>query len=170
MNIVLVGFMGTGKTAVGKILAKKLNMQYVDIDQLIEEQEKKKIGEIFAEEGEPYFRKVEKELTRKTSKMDNVVIAGGGGVVLDDRNISDLKNKGILICLSAEPEIILERTKKYTHRPLLNVPDPVQEITNLLDKRAEYYAKVDHQIDTSYLSIEQVVERVTAIIEKEKND
>lgn len=168
MNIVLIGFMGTGKTAVGKRLAQRLNRQYVDIDQLIEQQEKKKISDIFDEDGEPYFRKVEKGVTQRVSELENVVIAAGGGVVLDDQNISNLKRKGVLICLSARPEIILERTKKYNHRPLLNVADPTQEIAALLNKRAPDYAKADHQIDTSHLSIEEVVERVIAIIKEKR--
>lgn len=168
MNIVLVGFMGTGKTAVAKILAEKLNMKYVDLDQLIEEQEGKKVSDIFAKDGEPYFRKVEKEIAGRVSQLDDTVIATGGGVVLDDQNINNLKRKGILICLLAEPEIILERTKKYIHRPLLNVTDPKASICALLNKRASCYAKADYSIDTSRLAIEEVIEKIIEIIRKEK--
>jgi len=164
MNIVLVGFMGTGKTVVGKRLAQRLNMEYVDVDELIEQQEGKKISDIFAEDGEPYFRKVEKKITRQVSGFENAVIATGGGVVLDEENIRNLKTKGVLICLSAQPEVILERTKSSVRRPLLNVADPEEKIAALLNKRAPLYAKADYTIDTSCLSIEEVVEKVIGII------
>ncbi len=170
MNIVLVGFMGTGKTIVGKRLAQRLNMEYVDVDELIEQREGRKINDIFAKDGEPYFRKVEKKITKQVSEFENVVIAAGGGVVLDDENIRNLKTKGVLICLSAQPEIILERTKRYVHRPLLNVANPRQSISALLNKRAPYYAKADFCLDTSHLTIEEVVEKIIGIIKNRKDD
>jgi shikimate kinase len=167
-NIVLVGFMGTGKTVVAKGLAKRLKMKFVDLDDLIEEREGKKISQIFAENGEPYFRQVEKEIAREVSQQKNRVIACGGGVVLDKENVENLKRNGIMICLSARPGVVLERTKGYLHRPLLNTEDPKAKIEELLKFRAPFYSLADYTIDTSELTIEEVVGRVIEIFEKEE--
>jgi shikimate kinase len=163
-NIVLIGFMGTGKSAVGRRLAKQLNMRFVSTDDMIENREKRKIAEIFAASGEPYFRKVESELIGEISGLDNAVIAAGGGAVLDGNNIINLKKKGTVICLNATPEAVYERTKKYRSRPLLNVEAPLLKIKELLDFRAPFYAKADYQVDTSNRSIQEVVEEVIRII------
>lgn len=166
-NIALVGFMGTGKTVVAEELAKRLKMNFVDLDDLIERKEGKKINQIFAEKGEPYFRQVEKEIVKEVSCQKAQVIACGGGVVLDEGNVQNLKRNGIMICLSARPEIILERTKGYIHRPLLNVEDPKRKIEELLRFRAPFYAKADYTIDTSVLTIEKVVEKIIDIFNEE---
>ncbi len=163
-NIVLVGFMGTGKSVVGKRVAKALHMRFVSTDDLIEEKEKRKISEIFEQSGEPYFRTVEKEIVRQVSGMDNVVIAAGGGVVLNEENIASLKQKGIMTCLIATPEEIYERTKRHKHRPLLNVEKPVEKIKELLTARAHFYAKADHQIDTTGKTIDDVVKEIIKIV------
>ncbi|MCM8782440.1 MAG: shikimate kinase [Candidatus Omnitrophica bacterium] len=163
-NIVLVGFMGSGKSAVGKRLSRQLKMKFVSTDDIIEEREKRPIREIFEKCGEPYFRNIEKEIVKEVSNFDNVVIAAGGGVVLDGENMSNLRKKGIIICLTATPEIIYERTKSDKHRPLLNVVNPVARIRQLLDYRAPFYAKADYQIDTSNKSIEEVAEEIIKII------
>ena len=167
-NIVLVGFMGTGKTAIGKRIAKRLNMRFVNTDDIIEERQKRTIAEIFEESGEPCFRKIEKEVVKDVSDMDDVVVAAGGGVVLDEENVKNLKEKGVVVCLGATPSVIYERTKKYKHRPLLNVEDPVKKIHELLEYRAPFYARADHQVDTSDLTIEQVVDRVLEIINRKR--
>jgi len=163
-NIALVGFMGSGKTAVGKQLAKKCNLEFVDLDDLIEEKEGMKITQIFKDKGEPYFRKVEKEITVKTAKEKGLVIACGGGVVLDKENVSALKENGIVIYLKASLEVILERTKKYSHRPLLNVDNPKKKIEGLLEYRKSYYEQADHIIDTSNLNIDEVVNKILEVI------
>lgn len=165
-NVVLVGFMGTGKTAIGKRLAHQLKMKYISTDDIIEEKERRPIAEIFAKEGEPYFRKAEKEVVREVSGMDNVIIAAGGGVVLDNENLKNLKVKGILICLNAAAEDILERTKRYTHRPLLNVPDPLGKIRELLAERGPYYRRADYQVDTSGKGADRVADEIRRIIDK----
>ncbi|MFH1776706.1 MAG: RNase adapter RapZ [Candidatus Omnitrophota bacterium] len=162
-NIVLVGFMGTGKTAVAQKIADILKMYYLDVDNLIEEREQRKIVDIFAASGEEYFRKVERAIVSDISKKENLVAACGGGVVLNKANMDNLHRNGIIICLSARPEIILERTADYRHRPLLNVADPLKQVKQLLEKRARYYAQADVTIDTSDLSIDQVIEQILAI-------
>ncbi|MBI4335129.1 MAG: shikimate kinase [Candidatus Omnitrophica bacterium] len=162
-NIVLVGFMGTGKSVVGKRLAKALKMRFVSTDDLIEEKQKRPISEIFESSGEPYFRSVESEVVREASDFDNTVIAAGGGVVLNEENMANLRKRGVIICLNAPPEIVYERTKKYKHRPLLNVDDPVAKIKELMEKRRPFYAKADYQVDTSDMTVDEVVKKVITI-------
>ncbi|MFA5276356.1 MAG: shikimate kinase [Candidatus Omnitrophota bacterium] len=168
MNIYLVGFMGTGKTTVGKELAKKKKWHFVDLDDLVELKEKRVISEIFAKEGEPYFRKVEKKALLEVSKEKNFIVACGGGIVLDKNNIKTMKKTGIMICLSASADIILKRTSAFTHRPLLKVTDPKKQIELLLKMRAPYYAQADEVIDTSKLSVKEVVARISKITPKIK--
>ena len=163
-NIYLVGFMGTGKTAVGKELAKKKKLQFVDMDELIELREKRVISDIFAKDGEPYFRKVEKRVLKEVSQEKKFVVACGGGIVLDKENITIMKDTGIIICLTASPAVILERTRAYSHRPLLNVSHPRKQIELLLKFRSPYYAQADKTIDTSKISIREVVERIIRLI------
>lgn len=167
-NIVLVGFMGTGKTVVARRLAKELNMKYVSTDGLIEEKEKTPISEIFSEKGEGYFRKAEKNAVKEASSLENAVIDAGGGVVMDSENMENLKKEGTIICLWAEPEIILERTKKYTHRPLLNVGNPLAKIEELLAKRRPFYKKADYHIHTSKMPVEEIVHKIERIAKNAK--
>ena len=169
-NIVLVGFMGTGKTAVAKELSRKFGMKYISTDDIIEEIEKIKISNIFSEKGEDYFRKVEKRVIRDVSLMENVVVDAGGGVSIDPENIENLKKKGTIICLWAAPEVILERTKKYAHRPLLNVDNPLVKIGELLEKRKPFYERADHHIVTSKMSLEGVVSEIERIVKDAKKD
>ena len=134
------------------------------MDDIIEKREGMKISDIFEKKGQPYFRDVEKEVTKDISKQLNLVIAAGGGVVIDEENVKNLKSNGIMICLTASPDKILERTKGYLHRPLLNVPEPSKRVSELLAKRAQYYARADHQIDTTNLNIDEIVQKILKII------
>ena len=120
MNIVLTGFMGTGKSTVGKILAKKLKMGYVNTDEIIEEKEKKKISQIFEEDGEDYFRKKEREVIKDISKDNHQVIDLGGGAIIKEENLKDLRKNGLIICLTASLEEIMKRTEEE-ERPLLKI-------------------------------------------------
>ena len=163
-NIVLVGFMGSGKTTIATQLANKLKLRYLSTDSLIEAREKRTINEIFTKEGEDYFRDVESAVVREISAQDGLVIDTGGGVVIREENLNNLKSTGIVICLTADEDTIMERTKKYKHRPLLNVEDPKLKIRSLLAKRAPFYAKADHCIDTGKLTIRQVVEKIMEMV------
>jgi shikimate kinase len=160
MNIYLVGFMGTGKTVVGRELAKKKKWRFADLDELIELKEKRLIADIFAREGEPYFRRIEKMALKEVAKENNFVVSCGGGIVLDETNIELMRQSGKIICLKASPEAILKRTQGQNQRPLLNVPRPREKIELLLKLRAPYYARADKAIDTSALSVKEVTARL----------
>jgi len=168
MNIILIGFMGTGKSVVGRKLAERLSMGYLGTDELIEEREKRKIFQIFQERGEEYFRKVESRVIKEVCLRDNCVIATGGGVVLKEENMKALKKNGLIICLSANPETIWQRTASDERRPLLKCQNPKERIRNLLKVRKPYYQKADFIIDTSSLTDEEVVEEIMAMLNKKK--
>ena len=156
--------MGTGKTTIAAELAHRLKMKYISTDTLIERREKRTINEIFTKDGEEDFRDVESEVIREVSCLENVVIDAGGGAVLREENMANFKSNGIVICLTADAEAIIERTKKYKHRPLLNVEDPKQKRKSMLAKRTPFYAKADHCIDTGKFTVKQVVETIADII------
>ena len=156
--------MGTGKTTIATKLSLRLKMNYVSIDDLIEKSEKATINEIFTKKGEEYFRDVENAMLRQVCAKDNSVIDTGGGIVLKDENWASMKEGGITICLTADEDTIMSRTKKYKHRPLLNVEDPKQKIRSLIAKRAPFYAKADHCIDTGKFTIKQAIDKIVEII------
>jgi shikimate kinase len=165
-NIILVGFMGSGKTTIAFELSHRFNMRYVSTDDLIEKSQKCTINEIFTKKGEDYFRNVEALAVRDACSMENVIIDLGGGAVIRDENWESIKASGVSICLTADENIIMERTKKYKHRPLLNVEDPKQKIRNLMAKRAFLYAKADHCIDTGRLTVKQSVDEIARIVNR----
>lgn len=166
-NIILVGFMGTGKTTIATTLAHRLKMRYVSTDNLIEKKEKRTINEIFTKSGEDYFRNIESSVIKDACGMENIVIDAGGGAVLREENITNFKSCGIVVCLTADDEMIMERTKKYKHRPLLDVEDPKRKIRDLVRKRAPFYAKADYFLDTGKLTARQVVEKIVEIANDE---
>lgn len=138
-NIALIGFMGSGKTTIGKILAKYLDMKFVDTDKMIAAQERKSIPEIFAEHGEQYFRQLEREIVLHESLNNNIVISTGGGVIIDNENIKHLKETSFVVYLDCTIECIYERVKNSKSRPLLNVDDMFEKIKELHDKREWLY-------------------------------
>ena len=162
-SIALIGFMGVGKTVVGKALAKKLGKQFVEMDALIEQKAAKSIPEIFEQDGETAFRELEIELAKKVSQGEKQVIACGGGVVLNKINIDRLKKDSIIVYLTASPEIISRRTSSgRVERPLLKTVDKAQTIQELLAFRKPFYEQAaDITIDTSTLDINAVVEQIT---------
>ncbi len=161
MNIVIIGFMATGKTIVGRKLAKKINMEFIDTDKLIEQKEKMSINKIFSEKGEDCFRELEKNLIKKISRKNNVVISTGGGVVLFSENMTRLRRNGIVICLKTRPEIILRRVEfQKGIRPLLNKSNPLKEIRDILKKREVYYKQADIFIDTTDFNVNKIVKKI----------
>lgn len=163
-HIALVGFMGTGKTVVGRRVAEKLGREFLELDEIIEKKEGISIREIFEKKGEPYFRKLERDAVKETVQKKGVIISAGGGAVIDEENFKNLKKDGIIICLEASPDVILERTKALTTRPLLNAPDPKKKIEELLKKRAPYYKKADFCINTDNLTVVQVVDKIMHLL------
>jgi len=153
--------MGTGKSAVGHLLAKRLECRFVDLDERIQKKAGATIAEIFAKEGEPGFRTREAEEVKAAAELESHVIATGGGVMLDEANVRLLKQAGTLVCLTARPEVIFHRTTaSLPSRPLLGGADSQQRIEELLKLRAPFYAQADLAVDTSDRSIQDVVDEI----------
>jgi len=163
-NIALTGFMAVGKSAVGRSLARRLRWTFVDLDRIIEKSEGMTVAEIFRRKGEPYFRQAEKEALQKILSESGQVIATGGGVVLDEENLRLLRDKSLLICLSASPDVIERRAGKGSKRPLLDGNDRKNRIDETLRQREKSYAQAHVSIDTSDLSVDQVVERIMGLL------
>jgi shikimate kinase len=163
-NIALTGFMAVGKTTVGRKLAQRLGRRFVDLDKLIEKAERMKIDEIFSRKGEPYFRKVESNALAETLRQGGQVIATGGGVIMDNNNLRLLDERSFVICLTAAPEIIQRRLGSGMHRPLLSGRDVAKRIEELMQQRAANYSKARACIDTTGLTVEQVVDKIVALV------
>ena len=159
-NIILTGFMGVGKTSVGKQLAEDLGYTFVDIDKLIEADQALSITAIFSKFGEPYFRDVESAIIRQVMTGEGQVISAGGGAVIRDANRDAFKKGGFVVCLTASPDVIYERIKHETHRPLLQTADPKSTIKELLASREIFYAQADMSIDTSNKSIGDIIKAI----------
>lgn len=154
--------MGTGKSTVGKKIADRLGWAFIDTDVLIEEETEMTIPTIFAERGEPYFRALERAVLARVCRETGQVIATGGGAMTIEENVCVLKKNGTVICLTAQPEVILSRVQGNRDRPLLQGENPLAKITLLLEARAEAYGKADFAIDTSRLDVDEVVEAIHA--------
>ena len=156
--IVLTGFMGTGKSEVGRRLARRLGRPFVDTDHLVETRAGKTVAAIFAEDGEPAFRAFEREAVAAATAQKDAVIAVGGGAVFDETNIARLRDVGVLVCLTAEAETILRRVGDTAKRPLLAGDDPRGAIERLLAARGPLYAAVaDVTVDTTGRGVDDVV-------------
>lgn len=158
-NIVLVGFMGTGKTTVGKLLAKHMNWCFVDTDQLVEQREGKLIPELFATRGEAYFRSVEVEVIHECMQKSCHIVATGGGSVLNKTNRERMRENGFVVALTAEADTIIRRVKHDKNRPLLhgNVEENVRKI---LAERRDAYHFADLTVDTTYSNFEETLQTI----------
>jgi shikimate kinase len=163
-NIALIGFMAVGKSAVGRELARRLGRRFVDLDKLIEKAEGMGVTEIFSRKGEPYFRKAESEALAKTLRQDGQVIATGGGVVMNKDNLRLLHKRSFVICLTASPEVIHRRVGTAMQRPLLREGDVAERIQELMKEREPNYAKARASVDTSGLTVEEVVDKLVALV------
>jgi shikimate kinase len=170
-NVALIGFMGAGKSAVGRALAAAAKMDFIDLDAVIEEKAGRSISEIFAREGEPVFRRIEAAITADAAGRENTVIACGGGVVLDQANIEALGCNAVIIYLSADPSVMLRRVLNSPEkRPLLQMIDPAAAMDGLLKHRKPLYeAAADLTVNTSDLDIDSVVQNILAEMRKDES-
>ena len=170
-NIALIGFMGAGKSAVGRALAAKLDMECIDLDSLIEEMAGRPIAGIFARDGEPAFRRMEAEICEHVANREHAVIACGGGIVLEQNNIYLLRKSSFIVYLAAEPAILLQRILNSPEkRPLLEVEDPASAINDLLKYRRPLYEKAAHIIiDTSQLDIDSAAGKISEELVKNES-
>ncbi len=158
-NIVLIGFMGCGKSTIGRELHKKLGYPLIDADHLIEQQTGKSIPEIFANDGETAFRTMETQLINNmiAQQTSHHILSTGGGMVIKPENRTLLRQLGFVVWLSCPPEEILDRTSRNTNRPLLQCDDPMSVITSLLKERTPFYEETAHlTITTSGLHFDEI--------------
>ncbi len=159
-NVALVGFMGTGKTTVGQLVAGMLRFRFVDTDEMIERLAGRRIAEIFATQGEPAFRACEREVVGRLSVQEQTVIATGGGLICDPANLASLKKHALVICLWGSVESIYKRVAHQSHRPLLQVENPKERIAQLLAERAPFYRQADVILSTEFRSAREVATHV----------
>jgi shikimate kinase len=168
-NIALIGFMGTGKSSVGRMLADMLRFSLVDTDGLIEARAGRPISAIFASEGEAAFRKLEREVVAELVSRRRTVIATGGGLGADEANVASLKEHALVVCLWASPEHIWERVRGQTHRPLLKDGDPLVKIRELLAAREAVYKQADILLNTEVRSLREVAQQVLHHYDSERS-
>ncbi|MDE2222544.1 MAG: shikimate kinase [Candidatus Omnitrophica bacterium] len=159
-NICLIGFMGSGKSMIACELGRRLGLEVVAADELIEAKEGRRILDIFKTKGEAYFRDLEQKVIEEISQRRGIIIDCGGGVVLRKENLANLKSNGIVFYLQAAPEVIYERVKHEGHRPLLKGPDPLGCIKELYNQRLPLYNQADFVIDANDASIEGPVAEI----------
>lgn len=161
-NVILTGFMGTGKTSLGKVLATRLGRPFVDIDKKIEDETRLSIPKIFERYGEEHFRELERIAVKELSERRGLVIATGGGTIKDEENLRLLKSSGVLICLTTEPEEIFNRTARRGERPVLDGGgnERLETIKRLLAERKKFYDRADYQVDTTDWSPIQIIDDI----------
>ena len=160
-NLALIGFMGTGKSCVGRIVAELMHFTFLDTDKVIEARAGKSISKIFEEDGEQAFREWERRIVEELTHRVKTVIATGGGLPTGESNLASLKSHALVVCLWAGPERIWERVKDHSHRPLLNEPDPLEKIRRLLAEREPYYRQADVLVNTELRSLREVAMQVS---------
>jgi shikimate kinase len=158
-NIIITGFMGSGKSIVAEELARKLRMEFIDMDRIIEERQGTSTADIFARYGEKYFRAQENKLVKELSQKENIVIATGGGTLLSSDNTRILSQRGQIICLYADSQTIYNRVKRKNNRPLLKGKNVLSEINRLLEERKKIYDNIKWKIDTTNLNIQEVTDK-----------
>ena len=151
--LVVLGFMATGKTTVGKLAARALGFEFIDVDQVIEAREGMPVTEIFRLKGEDYFRGLEHESIVELAGREHAVVAPGGGAIVAARNLKPLRRLGFMCNLDATPEEILRRIGDDQTRPLLQHPDPMGRIRRLCEERAPHYAQADFTVNTTHKDV-----------------
>jgi shikimate kinase len=156
----LVGFMGVGKSSVGRIVAEQLRFDFVDTDDLVQERIGRPIAEIFAQEGEVAFRRYERAIVEDLAARDNLVIATGGGLICAPENLESLRAHALIVCLWASANTIWERVRDQTHRPLLQSPDPKATIAELLARRGPIYRQAGVLVGADLRTPREVAQQV----------
>jgi shikimate kinase len=159
-NLALIGFMGTGKSSVGRLVAELMHFTFLDTDYVIEARAGKTISEIFAQDGEPVFRNLEKKIVQELVPRDKTVIATGGGLPANQENLNSLKTHALVVCLWASAEAIYDRVRGHDHRPLLQEADPLGKIRSLLESRAPYYRQADVLVNAEIRSVREIAIQV----------
>ncbi len=164
MNVVLVGFMASGKSSIGKRLARRLGYRFLDTDQFIEAELGCSIAEIFAIQGEPYFRELETRVLRSLPRLENHIIATGGGIITTPGNMELLKRIGTVVFLNAERKDILARLERDTRRPMVQGGNLEEKVNALLDKRMPLYTQADVIVPTSGRTVNQTASEVLRLV------
>lgn len=164
-NIYLIGFMGTGKSSVGKILADELNAEFVDTDSLVEKKTGKKVADIFEEYSEEEFRRLETEVLEEITDREGLIVSTGGGIVVTRGNLDMMKASGTVVTLIADINTIMERVQgDETSRPLLEVEEPFEEIKRLLFERASFYISAHHIVETSDITPREAADQIISLV------
>lgn len=170
VNLFLVGFMGTGKTTVGRAVAQRLDFTFLDSDHEIERRAGRTVADIFAAEGEAGFRALERRFAAEWLPAERTVVACGGGLVVQPGMAELLRGKGVVVCLHASVETILERTGRQSDRPLLDVADPVSRVRELLAEREPIYRSVGSLILTDARPLRDIVSHVIRVWHRESEE
>jgi shikimate kinase len=170
VNLYLVGFMGTGKTTIGRVVAHRLGFGLLDSDHEIERRQGKSIPQIFAADGEPAFRQMERAFVQDGHPATRTVVACGGGLVVQPGMLAELKARGVVVCLHASLETILRRTQGNKNRPLLDVEDPMERIRTLYAAREPVYRQAGTVILTDGRSMNEIVQHVMRAYRREAGE
>lgn len=166
-NLYLVGFMGTGKSTVGRLVARQIGFEFVDSDHEIERLQGKPVSRIFAEQGEPAFRTMEREFIERGHPAKKCVVSCGGGLVVPPGMLELLRSRGVIICMHAPIETILQRTMHATHRPLLAVENPEQRLRDLYAQREEIYRRTGTMVLTDKRPLREIAAHVLRVYRQE---
>ena len=161
--------MGVGKSTIGKMLAKKLKLNFADIDKIIELREKNTISEIFNKRGEDYFRKIEKKITINELKKKNLVVALGGGAFMSNTIRNEAKNSSVSFWLDVNLAILLNRLKNVSKRPLLNQNNLEEALKKIYSKRKKNYNEANFRVKCNSMSVEQIVNKIILLYENARN-
>lgn len=170
VNLYLVGFMGTGKSTVGRGVARRIGFRLLDSDHEIERIQGRSIPEIFARDGEAAFREMEREFIENGHPAERMIVACGGGLVVQPGMLALLQSKGVVICLHASLETVLERTQRHRNRPLLEVEDPMARIRELYAKREAIYKRSGSLVLTDGRPLNDIVAHVVRVWRREASD
>ena len=162
-SIILTGFMGTGKSTIGRRLGHRLGFRFVDMDGLLEARQGRLIREIFEAEGEAHFRQLEADLCRELAGWRRCVVATGGGALVNPDNLAAFAARNLVICLDCDPEELWLRLAQARNRPMLDSHDRKQRLLDLLQQRQPAYARIEQHIDTTRRTIEAVVEEALSL-------